>query len=505
MMHAALIEDGGGGGAAAARADFLQKQWDEAGKDGALVLIDNSNMFIESKKTGGGMDHRVRVNVGKLIKLIQTQPGFPKSEQHGAIQPLLSRKVQLFGSIPPPSDDVWKKFEEQGVTVHLKKRSVFNRREKMVDAALAGMLTADAFTIANHEQQFAGETVMRVYVVISGDGDFIPSIEHALFLGYPVQLWSFREPRARAYMNLKERFPDLFTTFDLDTFVDKFTFSETSWVETKAIPAERTIAFQQGENATDAQFGSVIDEFMTSCAYDCNYAQVFELRGMRASLVIFCSEIDVDFYAILLDAAKSACGNTGVSAISFIEFKQHNPSWRENKQGGATLVHRAIATALTDSDSDSASASDSSSDADGWRVAGKDRRQKRDAKMSKKMHKKAKKGTKPCWSREFCQSGLQCSFYHSPEEIDIFKRRGGSGYRRLKKKLCVNPGCADVVVKSECPFRHHDEGELCCACLSTEVGHTQGSPECKRRAERRDVISMQQLKSLQERKYIARV
>ena len=58
MMHAALIEDGGGGGAAAARADFLQKQWDEAGKDGALVLIDNSNMFIESKKTGGGMDHR---------------------------------------------------------------------------------------------------------------------------------------------------------------------------------------------------------------------------------------------------------------------------------------------------------------------------------------------------------------------------------------------------------------------------------------------------------------
>ena len=111
--------------------------------------------------------------------------------------------------------------------------------------------------------------------------------------------------------------------------------------------------------------------------------------------------------------------------------------------------------------------------------------------------------TAPCCYREFCRNGIACTWSHTTDELDLFKRRGGAGYRRLKVKVCTRPACLDPYHKATCTYRHSDEGELCRACLSTDVGHEQGGVECQQRAERRGIISTKQLETLRKKNYIA--
>ena len=145
-----------------------------------IVLVDNSNIFIEGAKfsakrkgvarlpsdTRDAQDPSWRLDFGKLLTELADNRSV-----NSAI---------LVGSRPPPNDGVWRAASANGFEVITHNRDVHGR-EKAVDTELVAQGT---------------KLVCTVYppgclVIASGDRDFLPLVRVAQEMGWRVEMCAF--------------------------------------------------------------------------------------------------------------------------------------------------------------------------------------------------------------------------------------------------------------------------------------------------------------------------
>lgn len=136
-----------------------------------FVYVDNSNVWIEGQRlsavkkglatsiadanASGVVDNDWRYDFGRLYELV-CPSGTP-----------VGRSI-LIGSKPPPSDSVWELARDQGFEVEVYQRSASG--EKRVDTSIVRYMLEDSY---EHMDAARGD----VAVLISGDQDYVPSIE----------------------------------------------------------------------------------------------------------------------------------------------------------------------------------------------------------------------------------------------------------------------------------------------------------------------------------------
>jgi uncharacterized LabA/DUF88 family protein len=143
-----------------------------------LILVDNSNIFIEGQKYSAlkrgiapqigqkeAYDYAWRIDFGALLKEV--------ANGHHII------KAILVGSTPPPNDSLWNAIKKQGFEVITYERS--QSGEKTVDTQI---VASGLKAIYKHPQP-------AVLKLLSGDKDFAPLIQCAFEEGWKTELWGF--------------------------------------------------------------------------------------------------------------------------------------------------------------------------------------------------------------------------------------------------------------------------------------------------------------------------
>jgi uncharacterized LabA/DUF88 family protein len=139
-----------------------------------LILVDNSNIFIEGKKFAAkrkglekAEDWTWRIDFGALLKQV--------ANDHKIISAI------LVGSTPPPNDSLWHAAKYQGFKVITYERSLSG--EKAVDTEL---VASGLKIIYKHPHP-------AILKLLSGDRDFMPLIKCAYEEGWEMELWGFSD------------------------------------------------------------------------------------------------------------------------------------------------------------------------------------------------------------------------------------------------------------------------------------------------------------------------
>lgn len=170
-----------------------------------LLLIDNSNIFIEVKNIVG-QDGRFDYD-----KFVKNYTNFK------------NQKKILVGSTPPKSDGFWSTMKSKGFDVYTYERKL--NGEKAVDSKI--IAKGVSFIV----QQDHSATVN----ILSGDFDMFPLIEEALEKNWRVNLWSWKDSLSNEYLGVKEitiKYLDdvaedlIYFTRDIDGYYEKEYFKE---------------------------------------------------------------------------------------------------------------------------------------------------------------------------------------------------------------------------------------------------------------------------------------
>ncbi|MBN3938674.1 NYN domain-containing protein [Nostoc sp. NMS9] len=149
-----------------------------------FVYVDNSNVFIESKRVSAVrralvsniydamnkkiIDNSYRLDFGKLHSFT------------AGSDPTKIKRAVLFGSRPPANDSLWGIAERAGFETIIVDRNAANR-EKKVDTGIVTAMMRDAYTKMDKSED--------VITLVAGDGDFIPAIETLRDDGFTVELF----------------------------------------------------------------------------------------------------------------------------------------------------------------------------------------------------------------------------------------------------------------------------------------------------------------------------
>lgn len=139
-----------------------------------LLLIDNSNIFIEVKNLVG---QDGRFDYDKFVKKYIN---------------LKNQKKILVGSTPPKSDGFWSTMKSKGFDVYTYERKL--NGEKAVDSKI----------IAKGVSFIVQQDHSATLNLLSGDFDMFPLIEEALEKNWIVNLWSWKDSLSNEYLDVKE-------------------------------------------------------------------------------------------------------------------------------------------------------------------------------------------------------------------------------------------------------------------------------------------------------------
>lgn len=167
------------------------------------VYVDNSNLYIEGRRVSavqqgratdiydamknGILDNDYTISFGKLHE-------FLCGTEKRAI-----KRAALFGSRPPPNDGIWNFAQKAGFELHLEDRNIKNK-EKKIDTGVATLITKDAY---KH-----GVASEDVFVLVSGDADYVPTINELKKDGYFVEV-VFWDHAAKELREVASRFVPL--------------------------------------------------------------------------------------------------------------------------------------------------------------------------------------------------------------------------------------------------------------------------------------------------------
>jgi uncharacterized LabA/DUF88 family protein len=145
-----------------------------------LILVDNSNIFLEGQKCSAVRKGMLPANIGDRQPMdLSWRIDFARLlTQLADGRPI--REAFLVGSRPPPNDEVWKLAERGGFKVITHERNAANK-EKAVDTELVAQGTLVMATTPSP----------AVLVIASGDRDFLPLVRVAHQLNWIVEMAAF--------------------------------------------------------------------------------------------------------------------------------------------------------------------------------------------------------------------------------------------------------------------------------------------------------------------------
>jgi uncharacterized LabA/DUF88 family protein len=147
----------------------------------SLILVDNSNVFIEGRKYSARrkgvhrqlsddrdpQDPSWRLDFGKRLEFL--------AEGRQIIAAI------LVGSTPPSNDSVWDAAKAEGFEVITHDRDYFSGQEKAVDTEI----------VARGTEIICDQKTAGVVVLASGDRDFLPLVRLAQRRDWQVEMCSF--------------------------------------------------------------------------------------------------------------------------------------------------------------------------------------------------------------------------------------------------------------------------------------------------------------------------
>ena len=139
-----------------------------------LLLIDNSNIFIEVKNLVG---QDGRFDYDKFVKKYTN---------------FKNQKKILVGSTPPKSDGFWSTMKSKGFDVYTYERK--QNGEKAVDSKI----------IAKGVSFIVQQDHSATLNLLSGDFDMFPLIEEALEKNWIINVWSWKDSLSNEYLDVKE-------------------------------------------------------------------------------------------------------------------------------------------------------------------------------------------------------------------------------------------------------------------------------------------------------------
>ena len=139
-----------------------------------LLLIDNSNIFIEVKNLVG---QDGRFDYDKFVKKYTN---------------FKNQKKILVGSTPPKRDGFWSTMKSKGFDVYTYERK--QNGEKAVDSKI----------IAKGVSFIVQQDHSATLNLLSGDFDMFPLIEEALEKNWIINLWSWKDSLSNEYLDVKE-------------------------------------------------------------------------------------------------------------------------------------------------------------------------------------------------------------------------------------------------------------------------------------------------------------
>ena len=148
--------------------------------DKCVIIIDNSNVWIEGQKFSAKRkghtksniedkdicDPSWRIDFGNLLSEISES------------KPII--KAVLVGSRPPQTDTIWEAAKQHGFEVYIHDRNSAGK-EKAVDTEI----------VAQGTEIICMEKEPAIFKLLSGDRDFIPLINIANKRGWETEMWAF--------------------------------------------------------------------------------------------------------------------------------------------------------------------------------------------------------------------------------------------------------------------------------------------------------------------------
>ena len=172
------------------------------------IYVDNSNLFIEGRRVSAVdkgeaadiwdamendiFDNSYTIDFGKLFDFLC---GADKRQ---------IKRAALFGSRPPPNDSLWAVAKHVGFEPHIKDRN-FANKEKKIDTGIVALMAKDAYK--------GGDKDNDLFVLVAGDGDFVPVVEDLQEDGFKVEIvfWEHasRELKQTAMKQGEDKFVNL--------------------------------------------------------------------------------------------------------------------------------------------------------------------------------------------------------------------------------------------------------------------------------------------------------
>jgi len=145
-----------------------------------VILVDNSNVFIEGQKHSAKIkkiknensdkeicDPSWRISFGNLLNVV--------AEGQQILQAI------LVGSRPPKNDEIWGVAKNKGFDVIVYDRN-YKNQEKSVDTEL----------VARGTEIICTNPEPGILKILSGDSDFIPLVNVAHRRNWEVEMWAFK-------------------------------------------------------------------------------------------------------------------------------------------------------------------------------------------------------------------------------------------------------------------------------------------------------------------------
>lgn len=145
-----------------------------------FVYVDNSNVWIEGMRVSAVRKGQAVDLPDALARRVTDQAwAYDFGHLYHAICPDTAQigRSSLFGSRPPANDSLWDLARKEGFEVEVFDRN-FSNKEKEVDIAIATQMMADSYEYMKRER---GDRV----VLVSGDRDYLPTIENLAKRGFP--------------------------------------------------------------------------------------------------------------------------------------------------------------------------------------------------------------------------------------------------------------------------------------------------------------------------------
>ena len=198
-----------------------------------LLLIDNSNIFIEVQKLVG-RDGRFDYD-----KFVKNYTNFK------------NQKKILVGSTPPKSGEFWSTMRSKGFEVYTYERK------------LNGEKTVDSKIVAKGVSYIVQQENSATLNLLSGDFDMFPLIEEALEKNWKVNLWSWKDSLSNEYLDIKEiaiKYLDdvaedlIYFNLDIDGYYEKEYFKER---EIRLAREKQELEFNQVKQNANNQISSL--------------------------------------------------------------------------------------------------------------------------------------------------------------------------------------------------------------------------------------------------------